>query len=183
MTRCASMLWVVLLTWPWPLQAQDLVVAQAKASFKAGAAAYELGDYLAAIQALEAAYRLTPLPAIAFSLAQAERRQYLIGRDAAHLSRAIALYRGYLRDVGSGGRRTDALEALGQLEPMAATTGVIVPPALGTGGPPTASVPQTRLMISCDAPGAQISLDGARTAPAPLIAQVAPGTHGVEVGA
>lgn len=172
--------------WATPLVAQDAVVAQAKASFKAGAAAYEMGDYLAAIQALEAAYGLTPLPAIAFSLAQAERRQYLIGRDPGHLTRAIELYRRYLREVGSGGRRADALEALGQLEPLAvASRGEASPPPVKSAEPvtPAPEVAQTRLMVSCDAPGAQISLDGASKVAAPLIAQVAPGTHKLEVEA
>src|SRR6187399_1040248 len=86
-------------------------MSDAKNFFKAGAAAYTAGDYLAAIQALDAAYRLTPLPGVAFSLAQAERRQYFVSREPAHLVRAIELYRVYLKQVASGGRRADATDA------------------------------------------------------------------------
>src|SRR6476469_3016727 len=73
-------------------------IERAKASFKAGANAYAAGDYLAAIQALEAAYEISPLPAIAFSLAQAERKQYFVNEERAHLERAIALFRRYLQE-------------------------------------------------------------------------------------
>ena len=66
-------------------QGQTPEIERAKASFRAGANAYAAGDYPAAIQALEAAYELTPLPAIAFSLAQAERKQYGKTRRREHL--------------------------------------------------------------------------------------------------
>ena len=62
---------------------------RAKDSFKAGATAYAAGDYLAAIQALDAAYQLTPLPAIAFSLGQAERRQYFVDHSRDHLDLSL----------------------------------------------------------------------------------------------
>ena len=58
------------------VQAQGASPREAKQYFEAGATAYAMGDYRAAIQAFDAAYTLTPLPAIAFSLAQAERREY-----------------------------------------------------------------------------------------------------------
>jgi tetratricopeptide (TPR) repeat protein len=74
---------------------------RAKASFKAGAAAYAAGEYPAAIQALDTAYELTPLPAIAFSLGQAERRQYFVAHERQHLERAVALFRRYVADVPS----------------------------------------------------------------------------------
>src|SRR3954469_15887621 len=104
------------LCWPLSALAADSDLDRAKESFKAGAAAYAAGDYLAAIQALEAAYQLTPLPAIAFSLAQAERRQYFVDRSFAHLERAVTLFRRYIELSPSGSRRADALDALSQLE-------------------------------------------------------------------
>jgi PEGA domain len=150
---------------------------RAEASFKAGAAAYAAGEYLAAIQALEAAYELTPLPAIAFSLAQAERRHYFVAHELSHLERAIALYRRYVTEVQSGGRRADALDALSQLEPLAAVQGAPGQPAReGTAQP-------TRLMITCEAPGARISLDGGEPGPSPLIREVEPGKHSALVEA
>ncbi len=152
---------------------------RAKASFKAGAAAYAAGDYLASIQALDAAYSLTPLPAIAFSLAQAERRQYFVDHERAHLGRAIALFRLYVDALPGGARRADALDALSQLEPLAGT--------LGREGPQQpeaeASDRHTRLMIASRAPGARISLDGKAAAASPLIQEVEPGKHRVRVDA
>jgi hypothetical protein len=157
-------------------RADDL--SDAKNYFKAGASAYAAGDYLAAIQALDAAYRLTPLPQIAFSLAQAERRQYFASREPAHLLRAIELYRTYLREVPTGGRRADATDALAQLEPLAlnvvaSPTGEVVP----------REVSKTRVMVTSEAAGARISLDGGPPKPTPLIAEVAPGQHLVRVSA
>jgi hypothetical protein len=135
-----------------------------------------MGDFLAAIQAFDAAYRLTPLPAIGFSLAQAERRQYFVSHERVHLDRAIQLFRDYLQQNGSGGRRADAADALAQLEPLAA----IAASATGVGGEATAPpVERTRLLISCETPHATLSLDGAPPAASPLIAQVKPGPHHV----
>jgi hypothetical protein len=162
-------------------RAADQPLDQAKASFKAGAAAYGAGDYLAAIQAFDAAYRVTPLPAIAFSLAQAERRQYFASRDAKHLARAVELYRLYLTQVASGGRRADATDALGQLEAL-----LLAQPAdvAGTATAPGARLgDKTRLLVSGNAPKARISLDGGPLVASPLIAEVAPGPHSVRIEA
>jgi tetratricopeptide (TPR) repeat protein len=157
---------------------------RAKESFKAGAAAYAAGEYLAAIQALDAAYQLTPLPAIAFSLAQAERRQYFVVRRREHLDRAITLFRRYVDQVPSGGRRIDALDALSQLEPFAATLtesqskeGTVRAPEVED------AIRPTRLMITADTPGAQISMDGGPSGASPLIREVEPGLHRIHIGA
>jgi hypothetical protein len=161
--------------------AEDVdAVERAKASFKAGATAYAAGEYLAAIQALEAAYALTPIPAIAFSLAQAERRQYFVGHERQHLDRAVKLFRRYVEQVPTAGRRADALDALSQLEPLAAAS----PASAAT---PTATesdaVRRTRLMITSEAPAARISIDGGPPTPSPLIREVPPGKHHVAVTA
>jgi hypothetical protein len=153
-------------------------VDRAKDSFKAGATAYAAGEYLAAIQAFEAAYALTPLPPIAFSLAQSYRRQYFAGRDRAHLDKAITLFRRYVEEVQSGGRRADALDALSQLEPLAAVAGGGGAPA----GQPGGARP-TRLLITAEAPGAQLSLDGSPPAASPLIREVAAGPHRITASA
>jgi hypothetical protein len=176
-TVCALALWVQLAAAQTPTS-QDL--AQSKSYFRAGASAYEMGDYAAAIQALDAAYRLTPLPAVAFSLAQAERRQYFVSRDRSHLERAIELYRTYLRAVETGGRRADATDALAQLEPLAALG---APADAAAGEAPDAASERTRLMISSAVPHAQVSLDGAAPVAAPMIARVTPGVHRVVVSA
>ena len=154
------------------------IIERAKASFNAGATAYAAGEYLAAIQALESAYALTPIPAIAFSLAQAERRQYFVLHQREHLSRAIALFRGYIEQTPSGGRRADALEALSQLEPIAA-----LPPDAVTTRAVAETVRRTRLMVTSEAPGALVSLDGQPGEASPFIREVAVGKHRVSVAA
>jgi hypothetical protein len=157
-------------------QSPDL--ERAKASFKAGANAYAAGDYLAAIQALEDAYEISPLPAIAFSLAQAERKQYFRDEKRAHLERALALFQRYLEQEAQGARREDARLAINQLEQL-----------LGEKphkAPEPAAKPQarpTRLMIVSDTPGARITLDKSAAAPSPLIREVTPGKHHARVQA
>jgi hypothetical protein len=161
-------------------RAQDVSVRErAEASFRAGAAAYTAGDFLAAIQALEAAYELTPLPAIAFSLAQAQRHHYFVAHEPERLERAIALYRQYVQDVSSGGRRADAVDALAQLEPMQAASGALS--AASSAPPHTANA--TRLLISSQAPGARIALDTTPAVDSPLIREVEPGKHVAHVDA
>ncbi|HWO12856.1 MAG TPA: PEGA domain-containing protein [Polyangiaceae bacterium] len=150
-------------------------VARAKESFRIGAAAYAAGEYLAAIAALDSAYAAAPLPAIAFSLAQAERRQYFVDQKPEHLQRSVALFRRYLEQTPSGGRRTDALEALAQLEPLAQRV-----PAAAPAGAPSAA-PSTRLLVIAEAPGARVFIDG-EEAGTP-IREVAPGEHRVVVRA
>jgi hypothetical protein len=173
----AMMLMAVVPTTVMAQQAED--VERAKASFKAGATAYAAGEYLAAIQALEAAYALTPIPAIAFSLAQAERKQYFVAHEREHLDRAIALFRRYVEQTPTGGRRADALDALSQLESIAATQAGGAARAAGASDPTR----RTRLMITSEAPGARISLDGGPAVASPLIREVEPGKHRVEVTA
>lgn len=162
-------------------------VERAKEAFKAGAAAYAAGEFLAAIQALEKAYELSPLPAIAFSLAQAERRQYFVMHEREHLDRAIELFRRYIEQVPSGGRRADALDALSQLEPLAARLkSAAEQPSSARAAPPpaaTVSARRTRLLVACDLPGARISLDGGAPQASPLVREVKPGRHRVEASA
>jgi tetratricopeptide (TPR) repeat protein len=151
---------------------------RAAESFNAGVAAYAAGDYLAAIQALEAAYALRPMPQIEFSIAQAERRQYFVDRGAEHLSRSVALFRRYLERAPDGGRRADALEALSQLEPLLAKTQPASAPP-----PAVAPVRSTRIMVLCDVPAARISVDGGEPGSPPLIREVTAGKHDVQVRA
>jgi tetratricopeptide (TPR) repeat protein len=174
---CAAALWLASVSFARPGAAQTPAeLERAKASFKAGANAYAAGDYLAAIQALEDAYDLTPLPAIAFSLAQAERKQYGVKKQREHLERALQLFRRYLQQEPNGARRGDAQLAIADLQPQ-------------LGGAPsaeTASKAQarpTRLMIVSETPGARISLDGGPVSGSPLIREVAPGKHRAHVEA
>lgn len=180
-------IWLVLLCWGFSAAAQapgesaadPADVERAKESFRVGAAAYAAGEYLAAIAALDSAYASAPLPAIAFSLAQAERRQYFVDRKPEHLQRSVALFRRYLEQVAVGGRRSDAIEALTQLEPL------IAAPARPSAPAPVAneaSAPSTRLLIIAEAPGARVWVDGVEVN-GTLIRDVAPGKHRVTVRA
>jgi PEGA domain-containing protein len=153
-------------------------VERAKESFRIGAAAYAAGEYLAAIAALDSAYAAAPLPAIGFSLAQAERRQFFVDRKPEHLQRSVALFRRYLEQTPSGGRRADALEALAQLEPLAERAPAAAPAAAEA----PRSTPSTRLLVIAEAPGARVFIDGAEVTGTP-IREVSPGQHRVLVQA
>jgi hypothetical protein len=151
-------------------------IERAKASFKAGANAYAVGDFQAAIQALEAAYEISPLPAIAFSLAQAERKQYFVKHEREHLVRALELFHRYLQQEPNGPRREDARLGIAQLEPLLGGKQSTEAPAKQQQRP-------TRVMIVSDIPGASISLDGEAPAGSPLIREVPPGKHRARVTA
>ena len=149
---------------------------RAKASFRAGANAYAAGDYLAAIQALDAAYELSPLPAIAFSLAQAERKQYGAKREREHLERALKLFRLYLEQEPNGARKSDAQLAIAELSHELAAAPLAESPTKAQARP-------TRLMIVSDTPGARIALDGGPLSGSPLIREVSPGKHRAHIAA
>jgi hypothetical protein len=151
-------------------------VARSKALFRAGASAYAAGDYSAAIEALQAAYELTPLPAIAFSLAQAERKEYGESGGIRHLERAINLFHRYLEETPGGRREADARDALNELEPEL----LRLRPAVPTPLPAPAAAPRpTRLMLVAEAPGAQIAIDEGPAQPSPVVREVTPGKHHV----
>jgi hypothetical protein len=152
-------------------------VDQARIYFDAGAQAYAAGRYGAAIEALSAAYLSAPKPQILFSLAQAERRQFTAGRDPRHLRDAVAHFRAYLREVPEGGRRADAVEALAELEAVAAHL------ALPGEAAPTRQPPATRLMVSSSTSGASVTLDGQRFTELPVLESVKPGKHRLRISA
>ena len=78
-----------------------------------------------------------------------------------------------------GGRRTDAAEALGELEPLLEKEKAKSQP------PPAAEAPKTsaRLMITSPTPGAEVTLDEGSSGEAPFIGEVKPGKHAVTVKA
>jgi len=179
--RILAAAWALALALGWcaarPAAAQEADDRErAKASFRAGANAYAAGDYLAAIQALDAAYELSPLPAIAFSLAQAERKQYGVKREREHLERALKLFRLYLEQEPNGPRKADAQLAIVELSPQLGSASVGESPAKAQARP-------TRLMIVTDAPGGRIALDGGAPSASPLIREVSPGRHRAHVAA
>lgn len=156
----------------------DAATDQAKTFFNMGAQAYAAGQFPAALQAFGEAYRISPRPGILFSVAQAHRRQFYLDKKAEHLSGAIKSYRDYLAAVEQGGRRAEAAEALAELEAVAARLDMASAAAAPA---PSPVLRETRLMVSSQTKGAQVSLDGGKPAEVPLISEVKPGKHRLRV--
>jgi tetratricopeptide (TPR) repeat protein len=151
--------------------------ADARQLFDAGARAYKVGQFRAAIQAFEQAYRVEARPNILFSIAQAHRRQYVLDRRPGHVAVAIKLYREFLSRVPQGGRRADAVTALGEMEPIAAQL-----ERDGQLQPIGVSESATRVVISSPNEGVTIEIDGSdKPRPLPLIAEVRPGKHTIRL--
>ena len=91
--------------------------------FRSGEKAYRAQSFAAAAQAFYQAFQELPLPEIAFSAAQAYRRQYRIDHERANVERAVEMYRFYLDKVTSGGRVGDAADSLGEMEAELARLG------------------------------------------------------------
>jgi tetratricopeptide (TPR) repeat protein len=151
---------------------------RAKSFFDAGSLAYDRGRYAEAARAFEEAYRVLADPAIAFSLAQAHRRQYFVDQDPARLGRAIELYRVYLERDARGTRRPEAVEQIQVLLPLSQAAAPIDPQASAIREPPA-----TELMLYSEAPGAVGAIDQAPSTALPLVVPVAPGVHRVSVEA
>lgn len=84
--------------------------------FRAGESAYKAQNFEGAAMNFEQAYKAYPLPEIAFSAAQAYRRQYRVDPKPQYVQRAIELYRAYLDRVKTGGRVADAADALADMQ-------------------------------------------------------------------
>ena len=96
---------------------------EAKDLFHGGAQAYAVGQFEQAVKYLDAAYALSPQPAILFSLSQALRRAYAKDNNPATLARALAGFRKYLAEVPQGPRVKDAAAAVTELETLSAGRG------------------------------------------------------------
>lgn len=156
---------------------------RAEQFFRAGEQAYRAGRFDLAAQAFEQAYSVLPLPAIAFSAAQAYRLQYFIDKDPPKLKRAVVLYRRYLDDVPSGGRREDAAASLAELDPLLT---VIEADNARLGLPPVAAIGAgltTKLMVTSSTRGARASIDGGPAAPLPIVRDIEPGRYRIRVSA
>jgi PEGA domain len=154
--------------------------AEAELFFRAGEQAFNAGQYLVAAQAFEQASEVLPLPAIIFSTAQAYRLQYFIDKDVAHLLRSIEGYRKYIQSVDQGGRRDDAATSLAELE--------VIRDRLQREGrlksrrDSVEIEDKTQLMVTTQVEGARASIDD-KAGETPLILEVKPGKHRVEVEA
>lgn len=167
--------------WLGVARAQPSELARAKEYFRAGAQAYAVGEFAAAVQAFEQAYALVPRPAVLFSIGQAERRQYFLDHDRRHLERAVEMFRRYLEQDPQASRKVDAVQALSELEPLLAATAA-APRLESERSSRPAPVP-TRVMVYSAAPGARISLDGQPAIASPVVREVKPGKHTVRASA
>ncbi|UQA54630.1 PEGA domain-containing protein [Polyangium aurulentum] len=180
MKRLTAALLVSLLAFAAPARADNGEnVEKARILFNAGAQAYAAGRYEDAVHAFREAHSLTPERAtVIFSLAQAERRHYTVVHDPEVLRAAIDHFRRYLALVPEGGRRADAIAALGELEATLSGLRDKAEPDAAPRAPPPA-----RIMVTTNAPDAVISLDGEAHAESPLLEVVGPGRHVVRVSA
>lgn len=159
---------------------EKTAIEEARVYFDAGRQAYERGDYVTAIRSFEHAYEKVPRPEIAFSLAQAYRKQFIVDGDAAKLRRAVELYRRYLDEVPQGGRREDAVQNLGELQPQLQRLDALQAAAAA---PPAAPPPPTQLMVMSPVAGAFVAIDESPLVAAPVTREVAPGRHRVHAEA
>lgn len=144
---------------------------RARSVFRAGTQAYRASEYLAAARAFEDSYAHLPLAASTFSAAQAYRRQYFVDQNVEWLRRAQQLYRRYLREQPSGGRREHALTHLEHIEILLST--------VRTDPEPPAPEPATELLVSSSTEGAEARVDGGGAARVPVVTSLKPGRHTV----
>jgi PEGA domain-containing protein len=153
-------------------------VEVARKYFEAGKQAYEAGMFKGAVTAFEEAYQSAPRPQVAFSIAQAYRRQYLIDKDPANAKAAVEYLKRYVAEVPQGGRRADALQFLSELEPIAKRLDSPSPGSIGRGKDEA-----TQIMVSSRTKDANASVDGGPLSEVPLLRDVKPGKHKVHVEA
>jgi hypothetical protein len=150
--------------------------ARARTFFNAGAQAYGAGKYADAVRSFEQAYALAPRPTVLFSLAQAERKDFLDRPDANTLHHAIAHYKEYLQVVPSGGRRTEAEDAKNDLEARLAR---LDPKDAAPTTPAEKRKP--RVTVFSPTPNVQVTIDGSAPSDLPYFADLLPGKHKVRV--
>jgi len=155
-------------------------VDRARTFFNAGAQAYSAARYADAARSFAQAYELAPRPQLAFSLAQAERKEYFAGNDPAYLRRAIQHYKEYLEQVPTGGRRSEATEAKADLEARLAR---LDPRDAAATAPSAPDKRVARVTVYSATPGARASLDGAPPEELPFFHDLSPGKHRVRVSA
>jgi hypothetical protein len=149
--------------------------------FRAGARAYDQGKFATAVRAFDQAYELAPSPALRFSAAQALRRQYAEDPRPELLRKAQSYYEQYLRDVGEGGRRVEAAQALGEIQVLlASVSGGDAAP-----GGETTSITATSGTLNIDASvkGATAEVDGRKVDKLPEWLEMKPGTYKVVIRA
>ncbi len=148
---------------------------EAERFFRSAERAYKAAQYEAACEAFERAYQVLPLPAIAFSMAQAYRLQYARDEDPKKLRRAVELYRIYLKAEPNGGRAADASASLADLLPAFSR--------LSGGGSGFEASRDTKIMVSSPVEEAVGSIDNGPLKKLPFVEVVKEGSHRVHVEA
>ena len=169
--------------------------AKAEAFFDAGGRAFREQSFAAAAAQFELAYAELPLPEIAFSAAQAYRKQYYVDPKPEYVKRAVELYRIYLDKVKTGGRVADASDGLAEmareLERLTANGAKIaevqrdqtrIAVSVSVIGEQRAQMTELAVLPATESTHAKATLDGS---PMPLFdpIEVAPGDHTVAVTA
>jgi tetratricopeptide (TPR) repeat protein len=155
-------------------------LGKAKEFFQIGAEAYGQGRYSDSIVAFKEAYKLVPKAGLAFSLAQAYRRQYTKGKKIEDLQSAIQFYHVYLKEAPKGGRRGEAELELSELELISMRLNA---DKNTNNGNQTADTAVTKLMIYSSTSEAKVSLNGQPAKNLPLVVETKPGNHQVVVSA
>lgn len=179
MRRLWLVLWLTLISASAWAQ-NDL--AEAKRLFRAGARAYDAGQFAAAAQAFEQAYELSPRAPLRFSAGQALRRLYTVSRELEHLKKARRYYQQYVDEVKTGGRIKDAVEALGEIDLLIAKASPEPQPGEGEGERDEPVL--GRLQLDSIVPGAVAIVAGrAPVHNLPRTLDLPPGTYSVTMRA
>lgn len=148
--------------------------AEAKEAFRVGLQAFRANEFDTAARSFEEAHARDRRPETAFSIAQANRLQYVRDRMPWRLVRAAQLYREYLDALPKGPRAKDASDRLLELEAIVKELrqrGELTPYA-----PPL----RTEIVVGADVETASVTIDGAPTQLwAPV--EVAPGVREIVI--
>lgn len=179
MTRALLILIAIAVAAPRAAHAEDKR-AVAERAFRTGERLFNAGEFGDAAAAFESAYTTMPLPAIAFSTAQAHRLAWVKDANPSNLRRAVELYRGYVADVKRGQRVSDATAALAELEPALRRL-----EQSGASFSAPAAPRATALLVTSQIPTATGTIDGdaGNGGALPLVGEVAAGPHTVTVEA
>ncbi len=166
--------------------------AAAERAFRAGEKAYAAQNFEVAAANFDEAFKALPLPEIAFSAAQAYRRQFRIEPKLEYAQKAVEHYRYYLDRVKTGGRVGTAADSLGEMirevEKRAADKPVAVAPAVERtrlGVSPQLGEKRGRMLEiadlpAADAPNIHTMIDGKPVTPYQMV-DVEPGKHVLRV--
>ena len=153
---------------------------QAEQFFRAGERAFENNSFQSAAEMFERAYASLPLPAIAFSAAQAYRLQYALDADPSKLKRAVKLYEAYVSQDPKGKRVGDAAKILAELRPRLEEI-----ERKGKVDDMPAKSDATTIMVTTttDVAGARMVIDGGKPEALNTMREIGPGRHKVVVSA